>query len=429
MTLGSIAPWRPSRLLRAVPWMAASLIALMGAKRVQADTISFDQALALGAGTPAVAESRDMLEARKAGDQKMRGTAEMTHIFFMPGAIIAPAEAKGFDMQATITQGWNLRDLGGARRESASHERGALAATVRARALRARLEAARRWIDLATLARIAESLDARIAGLEELVARRARALATGVGTSPALTEARATLAERLQQRLEIEGDQFAAATQLAVAIGQAPTQDQFETVGPLPEPPLPDEAEIRRRVEDVDAVPDVVVERLRETAAQARAIEASAEYAPVLTLGAQGERSGLGAWVAYGIAGISFRGPGQARRLTSVAEARAAAASATTDDAKLHARAELEDALHDLHHAAATMKLFEENTLPELRRLVQSRERGVTLGEESYFDAFEARDRELAAVEGAHRARGAQAWAQVHMWLLLAELARERSAP
>ena len=107
--------------------------------RAQADAIGFDQALALGAGTPAVAESRDMLEARKAGDQKMRGTAEMTHIFFMPGAILAPAEAKGFDMQATITQGWNLRDLGGARRESAGHERGALAATVRARALRARL--------------------------------------------------------------------------------------------------------------------------------------------------------------------------------------------------------------------------------------------------------------------------------------------------
>ena len=35
--------------------------------RAQADAIGFDQALALGAGTPAVAESRDMLEARKAG--------------------------------------------------------------------------------------------------------------------------------------------------------------------------------------------------------------------------------------------------------------------------------------------------------------------------------------------------------------------------
>jgi hypothetical protein len=38
---------------------------------------------------------------------------------------------------------------------------------------------------------------------------------------------------------------------------------------------------------------------------------------------------------------------------------------------------------------------------------------------------FEARDREHAAVEAAHRARGAHTWARVHMWLLLAELEGE----
>ncbi len=78
------------------------------------------------------------------------------------------------------------------------------------------------------------------------------------------------LAELQQHRLEIEGAQFAAATQLAVAVGRAPEQDRLETVGSPPEPTLPDEAEIRRQIVDVDRAPDVVVERLRETAARPR---------------------------------------------------------------------------------------------------------------------------------------------------------------
>jgi cobalt-zinc-cadmium efflux system outer membrane protein len=431
MTLGSRAKGRTPRLLSAL-WIATLSAGITEAKRVRADTITFDEALALGATTPKVAEPRDMLEARQKGDQKMGGTAEATHLVFMPGALISPSEARGFDMQATITQGWNIRGLAGARRESAAHEREALAATVRARALRTRLAAARRWIDLATITRVAESLDTRISGLEELVAQRERALASGVGTSPEVTAARAMLAELRQHQLEIEGDQFVAATQLAVAIGREPQQDLLETAGDWPDPPLPDEDAIRQRIASVDSAPDVVVEQLRATAARARAIEASAEYGPVFTLGAQGERGALGTWVAYGITGITFRGPGHERRLASVAQAKAAGAAAKTASTKLQVRAELEQALHEVRHSAEVLRLFEEDTLPALQRLVESRERAVALGEESYFAVLEARDRAAAAIEAAHRARGAKTWARIQMWLLLAELGTatsERARP
>ncbi len=401
----------------------------VGAEQAHVEEISFDQALALGKETPAVSEPQDMLQAREDGDRKMRGTAEATTLSFMPGALVWPREGKGFEMQANITQGWSLGDLGGARRDSAKKERAALAATVRARALRARLEAARRWIDLASLALVIEACDARIAAAEEMLERRKRALSTGVGTVQPLIESRANLAQLRHQRLGLEGDEFAAAIQLSVAVGREPTQGRLQTAGNLPEPLLPDEAEIRKRIEDIDAAPDVVVERLHETAARARAIEASAQYAPVLTLGAQGERGALGSWVVYGVTGLSYRGPGQSRRLTSVAEASAAGATANTAAAKLNARAELEDALHELKHTATVRELLEQDTLPALRQLVDSRTRAVKLGEEPYFALLEARDRELAAVEAAHRARGAHAWARVHMWLLLAELAQPRSEP
>lgn len=410
-------------------WIGLLLASLFGAERVKADTITFDEALALGELSPLVSEPRDVLEARRTGDEKIRGTAEATNFVFMPGALVSPRAAKGFDMQATITQGWNLRGLGSARRESAVQERGVLAATVRARALRARMDAARRWIDLETLTRIAASLDERIEGGEKLVARRERALSAGAGTTQPLTEARAMLAQLRQLRLDIEGDQFGAATQLAVAVGREPTQERLATIGASPEPQLPDENEIRTRIASLDAAPDVVVERLRETAARAHAVEAAAQYSPILTLGAQGERSAFDAWVVYGVTGVTFRGPGQQRRLTSVAEARAAGANAKTATARLHVRAELEEALHDLKHSSAVLKLLDEDTLPALRKLVESRTRAVEVGEESYFALLEARDRELSAIEAAHRARGANTWARVRMWLLLAELEVEGSAP
>ena len=395
----------------------------MPAQRAGAEEITFDEALALGEETPEVVGSREALQVRESADEAIGGTAGPTTLMFMPGALVAPREDKGFDMQAAITQGWNLGDLGGARREAARQERGALSAGVRAKALRARLEAARRWIDLATLTKIQQTLEQRIDTAQELVSRRERALANGVGTMQAWAEAEALLAELKQRRLDLEGDEFSAATQLALAVGKEPRGQRLSPSGPLPRPPVPDEREIRSRIEDVDTAPEVVLEQLRESAARARAVEASAQYAPVLNLGAQGERGALGSWVVYGVTGVTFHGFGQDQRSVAIAEAEAASIAARTKSARLRARAEVEEALHELKHTAAVAELIEERTLPALRRLVVSRTRAVELGEEYSYALTEARNRELAAIEAMHRAQGANSWARVHMWLLLAELA------
>jgi cobalt-zinc-cadmium efflux system outer membrane protein len=403
--------------------MATALVTFWLTDHARAEEISFDQALALGEQAPAVSGPRDMLEARESGDQKMGGTAGATHLIFMPGALFIEGKNEGFEMQATITQGWNLRDLGGARRDAARSERGVLGASVRAAALRSRLEAARRWIDLATLSEIAEVMESRVRGLEKLVESRERALSAGVGTAVPLAEARALLAELRQSRLDLEGDEFSAATQLSLSLGRAPGPEPLRTAGPMPEPSLPEEPEIRDRITNVDAAPDLVVERLRETAAHARAVEASAQYAPVLTLGAQGEHSALGPWVIFGVTGVTFDGFGQRHRWSSFAEGEAAGASAETTSARLRVHAELEEAVHELRHSAEVVRVLEEQTLPALRALVASLERAVALGEATRFALIAARDRELAAVGSAYRAHGAVTWAKVHLWLLLAELA------
>ncbi|MGB8329287.1 MAG: hypothetical protein WCE62_04105, partial [Polyangiales bacterium] len=107
-----------------VAFLVIFALVLWVTDRARAEGISFDQALALGEETPAVSGPRDMLEARESGDRKMGGTAGATNLIFMPGALFFAGEDKGFEMQTAITQGWNLRDLGGARRDAASSERG-----------------------------------------------------------------------------------------------------------------------------------------------------------------------------------------------------------------------------------------------------------------------------------------------------------------
>lgn len=399
----------------------------------RAEEISFDEALDLGALNPAVSSAREVLRARESGDEEIGGTAAQTSLVVMPGALVRLKndirEFNPYEMQATVTQGWNLGNLGGARRDAAMKERGVLTADVRVRALRARLEAARYWIDLATLAEVAETVDARIEEAEALVGHAERALRSGEGTAQPVAEARAMLAQLRQRRLDLEGEEFAVATRLALAVGRAPSAKPLRTKGDPPNPSLPDVAEIRPQIDDIDAAPDVVVEQLRETAAHARAVEASAQYAPVLTLGAQTEHSAFGTWSLFAVSGVVFHGFGQSRRWTSLAEAEAVGARADTVSARLRVRAELEEALHELIHTASVQKLLDEETVPALQGLVASRARAVALGEESRFALIEARDRELAAVEAAQRARGANTWARVQMWLLLAELARGESQP
>ncbi|MGD8606446.1 MAG: TolC family protein [Myxococcales bacterium] len=403
----------------------------LAATRAHAEDVTFDEALELGARTPEIVGLRNALEARQSADEGMRGAAGPTTLTFMPGGLVYPQQDDVFEMQVNLTQGWSLGGLGDARREAALQEREALGASVRARALRARLEAARRWIDLATLARIRQTVEERIRTTQQLVSQRERALVAEVGTLQSLAEARAALAELQRQRLALEGDEFTASAQLALAMGRAPETERLQAVGELPSPPLPAEAEIRARIGDIDAAPDVIVEQLRETAARARAAETSALYGPVLDVGTQVERAAAGnrgAWVVYGITGLSFPGFAQERRSVALAKEQVATASATTASTRLQARAELEEALHDLEHTAAVAALLEEQTLPALRAIVSGRARAVALGEEASFALNMARNQELAALEGAHRARGAHSWARVHMWLLLAELAGARGA-
>lgn len=384
--------------------------------------VTFDDALALGAEAPSGQRARRALEARQVGDARIGGTAQGTTLTIMPGAVLTPDQERGFDFQLAATQGWNLGDLGGARRRAASHERDALGAQARAEALRARLEAAHRWIELHTLETLEAVLAERAALTERLVATTGRAVEAGVATAADLADARATEAELDQRRLQLEGTLFESATRLAVAMGRRPDR-ALRTDGPLPEPRLP-ALPAMQRLAEAERMPSVVALRLTELAARAREEEASAQYAPVLQVGAQLERSASDAWTLYGIAGLSFNGFHQSDRAASVARAEAVAAATDAEAAILRARAELGAALHEVEHTRRTLEGLEDRLLPALATLRERRERALALGEGTLFAVLDAQRRELALRELLVRARGERVWAEVRMWMLLAELER-----
>jgi outer membrane protein TolC len=387
--------------------------------------VGFDEALDLGDRSPVVEGSRRALAARRRGDEGIGGTAQATQITVMPGATIAPDQAQGFELQVNVTQGWNLGDLGGARRAAAARERDALSGRVRARALRARLEAARRWVELRTLEELETSLEAQARVLDREVALTTRAVEAGVSTGADLAEIRALAAALSDQRLRVEGERFSASVRLATAMGWSEDgAGALLTDGPAPQPRLPSFDEMRVRIASVDGLPEVAARRLAETAARAREVEAGTQYAPVLQLGGQLERTSVNAWVVYGVAGLSFSAFGQERRSVALARADTERAISETELARVEARAELMEALHEVAHTRRQESSLREGLLPALETLASRRARALELGEGTIFASMEARRRVLEARASLERARGARVWAEVRLWLLLAELAQ-----
>jgi len=388
----------------------------------QPPAVTFDEALALAHRSPAAETARRELAARESADDGIGGTAQATTITVTPGAGSAADQGWGFEGQVSVAQGWNLADLGGARRRAAGEERAAIAARARADALRARLEAARYWIDLHTLQSLASSLEERRALVRRRVELAERAREAGVGTAEQLAVARAEAAQVERQRVEVEGDRVDAARQLARAMGADPSRIPL-AAGPVPRPRLPGPRAVRARIANLDALPDVAVRRLTATAARAREAEASAEYGPVLSLGAQLERGGGDTWVVYGIASLQLDLFGSERRVAAVERGAAARADVELETARLRARADLEQAAHDVGHSTRALRVIERELLPALDDLVARLARAVEAGERTRFALFDARRRRSGADEAAVRARGARAWARVRLWLLLAELA------
>jgi outer membrane protein, heavy metal efflux system len=422
-----VRPHRRHAVLRITGCLVA-LGCLTGPRVGRAQGVTFDEAIFSSEAGPAALAPRRELAAREEADAKVRGTAQALTITAMPGLRWRPDEERGFEGQWSVTQGWNLAGLGAARREAAAEERHALTAEVRAVALALRLEAARLWIELHTLERWLEAVSEQVELARETQEIVRRGVEAGVGTLADLADAESFEAEVVRARFSVEGKIHETSLELAVAMGREPTSD-LRTEGPAPAPEIPSRASLDSRLERAGTLPRAEALRLAALAARAREREDRALMGPLMAVGAQVQNEPPSAWTAMGSLGLSLNPFDRGMRARAIALGEAARLEQEHAAAQLRAQAELRDAAHDVEHTRRDVAVIEESWLPSVTRLVERRRGALTAGVGTTFELLAAR-RSWVAVRGLlARALGARTWAEVRLWLLLAELERGGGAP
>lgn len=412
----------PQRLGWLVLWL--TLGGLLSSRwSLAAEAVTFDEALALAPQKPGAQAPGRALRARRSGDEEIAGTAQTLTLTVNPGYRFAPEGERGLEGQVNVSQGWNLADLGGARRRAAAVERSVLSAEARAAALSSRLEAARLWIDLRTLEELQSLLGEQLELARRSERLMARAAEAGVRTAMDAAEAKAYRAEVARQRFQLHTSAYRTGMNLAVAMGRD-DMSPLRTEGPLPQPALPEVRSFDAYMARAGELPEAAALRLAGTAARAQQVEESAAYGAVLSVGVQLQREPPAAYSALGTFSLALSPFDRGQRERSRALGRAAAFGARAAQAQLEARASLARAAQDLRTARDERELVASDWLVAAQELAARLERAVDVGEATAYELFAARRRLIEVQSLLVRARSEVAWAEVRLWLLMAELER-----
>ena len=405
------------RVLVLIPAFLVAMTALAGAGEV-----TFDGAILAASKVPGVEAARSELESRQRLDRSLKGNRGPLVVQVAPGRRLSPEADVGTEISLSVAQGWSLGDPAGHSKSAARAERDVLAARLRARALAARIDVARRWMELHRLQRALALARDETRVMAEIDVANQQARAAGLVTQVAEAEARTAHAEAERMELALEGERVRAALDLSVALGAEPDAD-LKTAGALPEFTLPAPERIRALTKQVDRLPEVALLRLQSVAASARAAESTASRGSQLSFGAQAQRESNGSTLLFGTLGFTVSAPRTGRREWAMSNAEARRRLIEADDVAVALRAELADAVHELEHSEELWQLITSSLGPASETLLQQRTRQLELGEGTVIEVLRARARVMAAKRYEADAATERRWAQVHLWLLLAEIA------
>ncbi len=401
--------------------LLALAIVIVGPSRATAEKVTFDEAISIAAKAPSVLPPAHELEVRKAKDQALPSNRGPLTIRLAPGRRFFPSEEAGTEVSVGIMQGWNLGDLAGRSRKAARAERAVLAARVRARMLASKIDVAGRWFQLFEAESVLVLARDELAVIADLDRANARAKKAGLTTSVAEAEAKAALAEARRLERFLEGERVKAALALSVAMGGEPDAG-LRAQGPLPEPRLPSPAEIAKLAKRVEQLPQVALLRLQSTAASARAAESRAGNGRRLGFGVSAQRESTGSTLVFGNLQLSFSGANTGQRQQAKSHALARRQLLEADRVAKGLRAEMAGAVHELEHSEEVWTLVFNELQPASEELLRRRSRELELGEGTVIEVLRARARLLSAKRLAVEADVERRWAQVHIWLLLAEI-------
>ncbi len=384
--------------------------------------VSFDEAIDVTGQHLRVAAVEAQFDARAKGDRTLSGNRGRLTLEVSPGRRLSPQAEAGTELGLSLTQSWNLGDPAGHGRETARAEREVLSAQIRARALVTRIDAARAWFALRQAEGALVLVEEEINTMISLKKLADRALHAGLSTGSEQAVAQTALVEVRRQALGLEGVRVRAALDLCVAMGGAPSQE-LKTIGPLPAPGLPSAGILAKLPDRAARLPQVAIHRLQRVAAIARAAEAKARAGRKLSFGVLAQRESSGSSLLFGTAGISFSGSDQGQRQRSKSQAKAAWHDKEASLESNALAAELTDVLHELEHSKEAWSLATDQVLPATTRLLERRQRELAIGEGTLIEVLRSRTLVLQAQRFVADAEISRAWAQVHAWLLITEVA------
>lgn len=386
--------------------------------------MSFDDSVGASQVTPILVGYADAVDDKRARDLQIPRQSQNPQVQVMPGARVNAGANNGFEIQTTITQGWNLEGYGQSRRAAATAETESLDADTRARALEQRFGAADVWIRLHGAELRLAMAKADLALAQQLVETLQAGLDAGVVTHLDVAEAEAIAAEVEAAVVELGGEVHDLGLSLARETGSK-TMSPIATAGDYPNPTLPDEPELRRRFAQVDQLPAVQLHRLQARAALAEARESEKANGTVLQGGASVQLESTGELVLFGVVGANIPVVDRNQRSRASAHARARTSEAQAEQLAVELAATLGIALHELHHTRERVELLRDRSLPTLDRLIAARQTALELGEGTRALLLAAQHRrsvvarELAVAESQH------VWARVQVWLYLEALEGE----
>jgi outer membrane protein TolC len=166
----------------------------------------------------------------------------------------------------------------------------------------------------------------------------------------------------------------------------------------------------------------VAARKLAADADRAREAEFRSMKGWGLGTGVKGTRDFLGTWGAQAVLEVSFPLFDRGEREAAPMAAAAARAQGEFQEARAVAATELARSLHEVEHSGEVLAAIEGELVPAAEASAQARQASMRAGETTVLEVLVARRAWAAARQKHTRAQAAHAWAQVKVWMLLADM-------
>ena len=384
--------------------------------------VTFDQALGLAARSPAVLGAEAAVEEQRGIAASVSSMVANPTLNVQPGTAQDPLDNQWkYFGETTLVQSWNLSGLRGERSSALTAEGKLLAVEARAAALSHRLAAAQAWMELwAAQQSLADALqEAELAN--EFSTRMAKAARAAAFTRAEAADAATYAAEAHVQAIAAQGEVVDRGFQLAAAMGRD-EERHLVASGTLPSPPRPARSDWPALLEAAGALPGVVARKLAADAARARELELRSARGWMLGTGVKATRDYLGTWGVQAVLEFTFPLFDRGEREAAPQAAAAARSAGEHREALGVAATELTRALHEVEHSGEVLAAVEKELLPAAAESARAREASMRAGETTVLEVLVARRAWAAARARRTRALASHAWAQVKVWMLLADL-------